>query len=647
MKYRAEIDGIRTLAVLPVIFFHLGYRSIAGGYYGVDVFFVISGYLITGILTDKIKDGRFSMYDFWLRRVRRLLPLLVTVVLAVLLLAPFLIFKPLIKDVAKDAIYAIFSVSNFHAYYDFGDYWGAKAEQSFFLHTWSLSVEEQFYLVYPLFLWLVYRFFKNFVWPLIVITVVSFLAFAFYLNSSVEFAFYMLPTRIWELSAGGLAVFALPYFKHHKWAAWLAVLGIVMIFASYFIADAKINYVATLCVLGSFLVIVFCNSTSFVGRFLGSKPMVYIGKLSYSMYLWHWPLIVFARCLSYQLRDFDADFVNGVILLLTFGLSVLSYNLIENKTRNYRQTPKIVLAGFVIIGVLVAFFKYGNFNPFYKTQFSRLTIYSPLYNITPAKMTTSDEMNADNIVLPRPKEIDVFYKKEGVVTRVDGKNPELMMIGDSHGAMWGKTLDEICADLNVSRSFYASAGTKPFVDFDDIKNQKPGDRYSEQEWQAYAASLKNNIEKWQPNLVVFICKWQDLNNSKNQRKFFKTMLDELAAKSIKVLIFQQPPALDFVGNNNAKQYLGYLKIKPNTGLKYIKNNELSDLYEGREYIRNIKEDYANVQVFDPFPKMQKGDSTLISEGKRFFYIDDDHISYNATSYLKNFAEAHIKANLEK
>jgi peptidoglycan/LPS O-acetylase OafA/YrhL len=154
IKYRREIDGLRTVAVIPVIIFHLGYRFLKGGYMGVDVFFVISGYLITKILTDDIVNGNFSMFRFWIRRVKRLLPLLLTVILVTLIIAPLLVFKPVLKDASKDIFPAIFSYFNFHALFDFDNYLGVKSGQSFFLHTWSLSVEEQFYLLYPIFLFL-------------------------------------------------------------------------------------------------------------------------------------------------------------------------------------------------------------------------------------------------------------------------------------------------------------------------------------------------------------------------------------------------------------------------------------------------------------------------------------------------------------
>ena len=191
IKYRTEIDGLRTVAIIPVILFHLGYSFLKGGFYGVDVFFVISGYLITKILTEDIQNGNFSMPHFWLRRVKRLLPLLLTVILVTLIIAPFVLYKPFVKDISNDIFPALFSYFNFHALYDFGNYWGGKAEQSLFLHTWSLSVEEQFYLLYPFLLYFAYKYFKNFTVPILIITIVSLFLFFFYskINQDFDFAF--------------------------------------------------------------------------------------------------------------------------------------------------------------------------------------------------------------------------------------------------------------------------------------------------------------------------------------------------------------------------------------------------------------------------------------------------------------------------
>lgn len=175
--YRPEIDGLRAIAVLGVILFHLNSSFLIGGYYGVDVFFVISGFLITGILTKKIRNGKFKMVEFWTKRIKRIIPLLMTVIITTITVLPFFLYRPTFNDLLKDIYPAIFSYFNFHAYFNFGDYWGKAADQSFFLHTWSLSVEEQFYLIYPLLLIIIHKYFKSYVIPLLIITIVSLFLF--------------------------------------------------------------------------------------------------------------------------------------------------------------------------------------------------------------------------------------------------------------------------------------------------------------------------------------------------------------------------------------------------------------------------------------------------------------------------------------
>ena len=388
IKYRAEIDGLRTVAVIPVILFHLGYSFINGGYYGVDVFFVISGYLITKILTDKIEDGTFSMYDFWIRRIKRLLPVLLTVIIFTLIIAPVLIFKPDVKDISKDVFPAIFSYFNFHALLDFGNYWGGKSEQSFFLHTWSLSVEEQFYLVYPFFLFFAYKYFKKFILPIFVLTICSFCLFLFYLkiNKDVDTAFYMLPTRMWELSIGGMAsLIRTDNFKFFFNNKLLPILGIFFIALSYFFGGKTIGYAVVLPVIGSVFVILFCSQNDMIGKLLSAKPFVFTGKLSYSLYLWHWPVIILFKNLEYPLHHLNQQVINVLVIALTFMLSFLSYTYIENKTRNYSHTPKIVIAGIVIIAGIGLYFQ-SNLNIYYDSKYSSQTYYVKYYDISPKQV---------------------------------------------------------------------------------------------------------------------------------------------------------------------------------------------------------------------------------------------------------------------
>ena len=204
MKYRADIDGLRSIAVIPVILFHLGFNWISGGYLGVDVFFVISGYLITTILLKDITSNSFSMKEFWFKRIKRILPALLSVIIITLLIVPFLIYKGDILSLTSEIIPSIFSYSNFYSWFNNGNYWGESAENSFFLHAWSLSVEEQFYIFFPFFLFLLHKFKLSITKWLITIITISLIAFLFGSQYHPAFTFYMLPTRAWELLSGGL-----------------------------------------------------------------------------------------------------------------------------------------------------------------------------------------------------------------------------------------------------------------------------------------------------------------------------------------------------------------------------------------------------------------------------------------------------------
>ncbi|MBI3517777.1 MAG: acyltransferase [Bacteroidetes bacterium] len=438
LQYRPEIDGLRTLAVVPVILYHLGYTFINGGYYGVDVFFVISGYLITKILTQSIEEERFSMFDFWMRRVKRLLPALLTVVSVTLIVVPCLIFKPVVKEILDDVFPAIFSYFNIHAFCDFGNYWGGKSNNSFFLHVWSLSAEEQFYLFYPFLLFFSFKYFKNFYRIVVFITLCSFVFFIFYLKINRDFTFYMLPTRIWELSIGGLvSLISIDSINKPFLSKYLPMVGVMAVLISYFYGGAIISKYVVLPVIGAAMIVLFASPNNTVGSFLSTKFFVITGKLSYSAYLWHWPIIVFFKNIDYQTHYVNKNIINAFIFILTFFLAFLSYTFIENKTRNYKHTPKIVIAAIVVVSTITFYF-FNYFSIYYNDNYNKLTDYFRYYNISPTQVIP-DKNNAIsyNMDMPiRPENFSEAYKNEGIITRVNNKEPELILFGDSHGVMW-------------------------------------------------------------------------------------------------------------------------------------------------------------------------------------------------------------------
>lgn len=647
MQYRAEIDGLRTVAVIPVILFHLGYSSIKGGYLGVDVFFVISGYLITKILTNDIEKSDFSMYRFWMRRIKRLVPLLITVILFTLLLVPLLVFKPVVKDICNDIFPALFSYFNFHALLDFGNYWGTKSEQSFFLHTWSLSVEEQFYLLYPFFLFFAYKYFRNFIVPILIITLVSFCLFVFYLkiDANRDVAFYMLPTRIWELSIGGLAgLISVKKIKSFSWSRFLPLVGIFLIIGSYFLGSKSLGFSVLVPVIGTVLIILLCSPNDSVGKILSTKVFVFIGKISYSLYLWHWILILLFKNLNYQFQSVNSHILNAFIVVLTFIFSYLSYTFIECKTRKNIHTPKMVLGGIVLISGLTIYFQSDYYSPFYKTEFNKQISYVEYFDVAPSQTKIqnflSDENLRYNVIIPKkPQKFIDAYKKEGIITNEKNGTPKIMLIGDSHGVMWAKTFTEISHQINSSISCYTANGANPFFNIKNRNAQKKNAVFSKEQKVEYVKSIVENIEKWKPKTIVLITRWSMLGEE--SKKNLEELLSFLEGKQVKVLLLTQPPVLNFMVDRNASQYFAYLGLKPIEGFNLI-DVDTKDVVKSNDYIKSLSTLFNNVTVYDVYENMIEKNKVKISFDKEVLYFDDDHLSYYGTLLHKEKISSIIK-----
>lgn len=647
MNYRAEIDGLRTVAVIPVILFHLGYGFIKGGYLGVDVFFVISGYLITKILTNDIEKGNFSMYRFWIRRIKRLLPLLLTVILVTLLIVPLFVFRPIVKDICNDIFPSLFSYFNFHALFDFGNYWGAKSEQSFFLHTWSLSVEEQFYLLYPFFLFLVYKYFRNFIIPILIITLLSFGLFVFYLkiDKNIDFTFYMLPTRIWELAIGGLAgLISIKKTKLNFNPNVLPIVGIFLIVSSYFFASKTLGFSVLLPVMGSALLILFCTPNDSIGRILSTKIIVFIGKISYSLYLWHWIIIAVFKNLDYQFQHINSHLLNGAIIGITFLVSYLSYTFIENTTRKNRHTPKIVLVGIAVISGLTLYYQSHIFSPFYKSEYNKQISYVEYFDISPSQTKLqnflSDENLQYNVIIPQKlQKFNDAYKTEGIITDKRNRAPQIMLIGDSHGVIWAKTVTEIANQLNTSVSCYTSNGANPFFNITDLDDQTENAIYTKKQRIDYAKSIIQNLAKWEPKLIVLICRWHGM--SSKSKRYFEDLLLFLEKRNTKVLVFTQPPLLNFMTDRNASQYFTYLGLNPISGYNLINLNTTIPI-KNNDYIKSLPAVYSNVSVYDVYENMIEKNKVKISFNKEVLYFDEDHLSYYGTSLHKDNITSKIK-----
>jgi peptidoglycan/LPS O-acetylase OafA/YrhL len=337
LKYRAEIDGLRALAIVPVILFHAGFEIFRGGFVGVDVFFVISGYLITTILIEDIEANRFSLLGFYERRARRILPALFFVMMVCLPFSWMWMLPSQMEGLSKSFIAVSLFASNILFWREDNRYFDGTDEDKPLLHTWSLAVEEQYYVLFPIFFFLAWRYGKNRVfWMIVVMTSISFLLSEWgWRNKAINIniaSFYLAPTRAWELFSGSIAAFIVHKRGVRKNDA-LSLLGLAAIIFSIFVYDESTPFpsIYTLVpVAGVVLLVLFAEKESLVARILSTKAFVGIGLISYSAFLWHQPLFAFVRIrLLHEPSDLLMIILSGSSLLL----AVASWRYVEKPFR--------------------------------------------------------------------------------------------------------------------------------------------------------------------------------------------------------------------------------------------------------------------------------------------------------------------------
>lgn len=377
MKYRSEIDGLRSVAVLPVILFHAGAQIFGGGFVGVDIFFVISGYLITTIIVDELSRGQFSILRFYERRAKRILPALFVVCLVSLVMGWMFLHSRDFIDFARSLV-AVASFSSNILFWLEADYFDTAAELKPMLHTWSLAVEEQFYIIFPLLLMALWKFGnRSLVWLIAAICLGSLALAQWQVIHAPMTAFFLLPARAWELGIGALCAFHLrsdPAPMKPAQENALSLLGLALIALAIFGFDehTPTPSVTTLApTVGAALIILYANPGTWVHRLLSLRPMVGIGLISYSAYLWHQPLMAFAR---HNALYEPPWYVMAGIVALTLLLAWLSLKYIETPVRKGRMPQLRVFAysatglcAFIALGLYVHFndrtgFASGRFN---------------------------------------------------------------------------------------------------------------------------------------------------------------------------------------------------------------------------------------------------------------------------------------------
>ncbi|MBX3503969.1 MAG: acyltransferase [Parvibaculum sp.] len=503
-KYRADIDGLRALAVVPVVLFHAGIPGFTGGYVGVDVFFVISGYLITSILVAEIEKGSFSIAKFYERRIRRLLPALFTVIAASSIAAFFFLLPDEMKAFGRSVVATILFASNFLFWKEAG-YFDSEAESKPLLHTWSLAVEEQFYIVFPIALLLCYRLAPRLVpWAIGLAGLLSFVLAVAGQTLWPEGNFYLAPPRAWELMLGAiLALNIVPSVRHELARSALALSGIIAICLSIFLYDNQTPFPgpsALLPTVGAALIIYAgLAGQSSVGSWLAFRPLVFIGLVSYSFYLWHWPVLVYAR--MYAIRDLTL-IESTAAIVASFVLAVLSWRHIERPfrertaLRNRRHLFATTFAGMAAImgaGILVVT---ANGLPWRMPEAAHNALLAATETEGQQRYRCATEPLLESYIYgPCPIGAD------------NGEPPAVLIWGDSHAMALQTLYDNLLRKEGESGVMVAVRGCSPVFDLERVGYDIPCSRLIEK--------LEGYIERTGIQKVVLVGAWREIFSSNN------------------------------------------------------------------------------------------------------------------------------------
>jgi peptidoglycan/LPS O-acetylase OafA/YrhL len=457
LRYRADIDGLRALAVVPVVFYHFHVAPFGGGFVGVDVFFVISGYLITSLIYAEMRTGEYSLAGFYERRVRRILPALFAILAATAIVAMRLLFPDDLSHFGESmAATAVFG-SNFDFWQQSG-YFDSAAESKPLLHTWSLAVEEQFYLVFPLLLG-IFRAQPRRVLLLLTgaLAVVSFAFGLWAVRIYPTMAFYLAPSRIWELMLG--SVLSLGDFLRPPRlpAEVLALLGLALLGIAVFgfAPGTPMPGENALLPCGGAALLIYANGEqkTAVARALSWRPVVFVGLISYSLYLWHWPVFVFARYNSFG----PLPLAESVVLIaLSAALAVLSWRFVEQPFRDRRRFSRRAVFAFAGVGIVIS-----------------MLVGLALVATAGLPQRFSPEVQR---ILAATKDRDPRDRTCGGITLDDIRAGKVCILGDPHArpsfALWGDShaaslipvVSAVAADAHKSGYYVGHSGCAPMLD---------------------------------------------------------------------------------------------------------------------------------------------------------------------------------------
>lgn len=624
-NYRPQIDGLRAIAVLAVVIFHAFPMVVPGGFVGVDIFFVISGFLITRIIHQEIAADNFSIKRFYLRRIKRILPAYIVVSTVVLIVASLLL-------VPDDYTYFTTSLaaswgfaSNVFFSLLSGGYFSQRTETFPLLHTWSLSVEEQFYFVFPLILYLIRKSVWQHLFAILVGLFFIFLALSEY-GSRTASGFYLLQYRAHELLLGGLTYFFMLRYGRESWVdaavKWVPIPGLILTAYALFAFSGKTPFpgVSTLVpCLGAAFILLASNVDGGPNRILSASPMVFVGKISYSFYLWHWPIFAFMRVYEIPFSP-----LNGILAIaLSVVLAYFSWRFVENPIRLMKIDFK---KAFVFLYIVPAFIFIGVGAISYKTKGlptrfpADVRALMSTYGAERELSRTCSIRNEDEAAI----NLDQLLKSCRFGAKADAL-PEILLFGDSHASHFKPFVNELASEAGLGAVYHVQ-GNCNSIDLEASAQpgtSNPSCRKRNDQLYELAGKFK---------YVVLASNWRYKGKEDVFEKQLDFAVDRLVRSSVNVVLFKDNAGVDRDLSRcvlNVK--LGRLPADTNCHLP--SDEVLASQGAMDSVIDRVAARHANVIVVEPKKVMCDQRECLTHADNVAYYRDSNHLNEAAALAL--------------
>ena len=648
IKYRPDIDGLRAISIISVLIYHgnfefFGYSVFKGGFLGVDIFFVISGYLISSIIFQEYHlYNKFNFKNFYNRRIRRIIPVLLFITLLTIPFSYYYLLPNKLIEFSNSIFFSTFFISNIYFIYDSLQYGGDQSILKPFLHTWSLSVEEQFYLIFPLMMIFILRFFNKFLLIILFAILILSLSFAEWgsVNNQLN-NFYLLTSRIWEIFFGVIIS-----LLHHKnfmiiknkyFINFLTIVSLLIIFISLTIFGNELlhpSLFTLLPVLATSLIIYFNTEHTVVGKFLSLNFLVYIGLISYSLYLWHFPILSFMF-----LMGLDDNFFSFLGLFISFPFSILTYKFIETRFRDKKKinNKTCYLLIFISITSIILFVFLSHKTEGFKNRSNIL--FKKDLSEKPWEILKNSN---DEICHLKIKEFCKFISKDST--------QNIFLLGDSHMITLGKSLYEYTNENNINLITMTNGGCYFFPDFDyiDLKTKEVAFGCNKQYQQLrinHILENKNSIIIIGGNINRYLSN-KNLNGEPSEFIFansnftflrsFQKNLAKILQNNKVILVYPIPeiPFYPLTEIYNRSGSLNYDNLR-----KYIENNNtttnLKNYFSRSQKSFEFLDSFNDQNLYRVYPHKTLCDNLecFVSNKDELFYFDSEHLSVSGASKL--------------